>query len=207
MPLSRLAWYLSVPKLEGVLSNVTALKKRLDKADSDARLSREEFLREMAEAIKGLSITANHAAGDRVQGQITRQFEAYTAFQQKQFEVQSKAIKDIASLVLSANELSELNFTNIRASGDKRHEAIADQIRSLPNNADALGAIQEGLGKIPTELTIFEQRDADLKPVLEAVFRVLEKVSEPVVIPKRKDKFTFTIKRDEQDLITRIVVT
>ena len=75
----------------------------------------------------------------------------------------------------------------------------------IPDSSKALTAIQSALKQIPKSFP--KQKDADLKPVLEAVFRVLEKVSEPVVIPKRKDKFTFTIKRDEQDLITRIVVT
>ena len=77
----------------------------------------------------------------------------------------------------------------------------------IPDSSKALTAIQSALKQIPKSFP--KQKDADLKPVLEAVFRVLEKVSEPVVIPKstRKAKWIFKIERDDQDLITRIVVT
>ena len=77
----------------------------------------------------------------------------------------------------------------------------------LPDNSENFKALEKIIHKLPTSFP--KQKDADLKPVLEAVFRVLEKVSEPVVIPKstRKAKWVFKIERDDQDLITRIVVT
>lgn len=76
----------------------------------------------------------------------------------------------------------------------------------IPDNAEAFKSIQASIKGIKFP----RSKDTDLQPLTDLMLAVIEKQNEipkQVLIPARKNKHIFTIERDEQDLITRVVVT
>ena len=179
-----------MPKLNEIVSNVSSLQKRLAGQNTDSMADVKVQLSLLIQAVQVVAGALNNR-------------DKNDDFTQSGIKKLAKAVNDLGKEVKSRPDLTKsLNRIESDVKSIPREFPLPKDI-VIPDNSESFKALQASIKNI----SFPKQKDTDLSPVLDAVFSVLEKVNQTVVIPKRQTKWVFKIERDEQDLITRVVVT
>ncbi len=113
-------------------------------------------------------------------------------------------IRRIDKLEKDLAKSEQLGRDNIKVLLGGIEKSVLESVKRL-STSKSVGVIKTAIGKLPTAFPV-----TDLLPVQELLTTVLERVDgiklEPQVIPKRKEKFTFIVHRDSEDLITKVTV-
>ena len=177
-------------KLEGLKDNISNIQKRLAGQNNASTDDVKAQLNLLMQSIQILT------------GALTNR-DKNDAFTQSVIKKLAKAVNELGREVKSRPDLTKsLNRIESDVKSIPREFPLPKDV-VIPDNSESFKALQASIKNI----SFPKQKDTDLSPVLDAVFSVLEKVNQPVVIPKRQTKWLFKIERDEQDLITRVVVT
>lgn len=182
-------------KLEGITGGLANLKKQLDaKGDKSVETLEREV------RILGQAVAVVAGQNQNIQQQIDHSQSSIKSLISALKNSQSnldKAMGFVSQLSRIEDDLKKVP----RAFPESKDVVI-------PDNSKAFKQINDALKKLPTAFP--QVRDVELTPLMDTMLAVLDKVNVPVVIPKaesRKSKWTFTVVRDEQDLITKVLVS
>ena len=168
-------------KLTSIQGGMAALKKQIDGNNEKSFASLSNEIRVLGNAVQVvLSALNNRDSAD---------------------QLNQSSSKDLtAALNVMAAELKGL--TGIPERLASIESSVSKEI-SIPDNSDAFQGVQDAIKGI--HIPVAEA--VDLTSVNDMLTALLDKEVAPVVIPKGKDKHIFTIERDGENLITRVVVT
>ncbi len=183
-----------MPKLEGITGGLANLQKQLNKPEqSNQTLEREVRILGQAVAVIGGMLQNVQQQIDHGQNSVKDLVKTLKTSQKNT----DKAMGFVAQLSRIEADLKAVPRT---------FPETKDVV--IPDNSKAFKEINAALKKLPTEIP--QVRDVELTPLMDTMLAVLKQVQTPVVFPaseKRKQKWTFKIERDSEDLITQVIVT
>jgi len=193
-----------MPKLSKTLDNLDGTRRKTrvqgEKALHTAVQSNTDALAGRIDAALHNLNNASNQSRQQLANVMIAEFRKLAPVIVKAHDDQVRRIDKLETQLAKSEQLGRDNIKVLLGGMEK---SLLDSVRALPTHEEAFSGIRESLSNLPT---VFPR--TDLLPMQELVTTVLERIDgiEPVVIPARKEKFTFIVHRDESDMITKVTV-